>query len=137
MTSTSPPCNTHFSPDRRPNTRVPADTQKPIHVDDRAELDELIATEDRLLVDVYTEGCTLCQAIEPVLGNVARASDVTVALFNPRNDLDAIAEFDVRSVPTLVLFADGEPVRSMAEGFQGTEAILAFVDDDGRVEADH
>ncbi|MFB6126634.1 MAG: thioredoxin family protein [Halolamina sp.] len=111
----------------------------PVHVDDRAELDELVADEDRLLVDFYTKGCTLCQAIEPVLGNVARATDATVALFNPRNDLDAVEEFDVRSVPTLVLFEDGDRLRSMADGFQGAQSIVDFVDgesatDDGDAE---
>lgn len=100
---------------------------RPVRVESRAELDELIEREPRLLVDVYTEGCTLCQSIEPVLGNVARASDATVALFNPRVDLDSVAEFDVRSVPTLLLFEDGDLVDRTAEGFQGTERVLAFL----------
>jgi thiol-disulfide isomerase/thioredoxin len=77
---------------------------------------------------VHTKGCTLCQAIEPVVGNVARATDAAVGLLNPREDLDLVEEYDIRSVPTLLLFEDGELVGRLAEGFQETEAVVEFVE---------
>lgn len=104
--------------------------RKPIRAESREELDRLVESHDRVLVDVYTDGCTLCQAIEPVLGNVAKVSDATVVMFNPRYDLDSVAEWSVRSVPTLLLFEDGELVDRMAEGFQGAERIVSFVEGD-------
>lgn len=107
---------------------VPSQDRKPVRVETREELDELIAAEERLLVDIYSSGCPKCQAIEPVLGTVAKVSDVTVALFNPQHHLETVSEFDIRSTPTLLLFEDGELVDRLAEGFQGTDAILAFVD---------
>jgi hypothetical protein len=48
--------------------------------------------------------------MQPVLGNVARASDVVVATMNPRDDPDLVSEYDVRSVPKLLYFEDGELV---------------------------
>lgn len=101
--------------------------ERPVPVETSAELDVLTAEHSLVLVEFYTEGCTLCQSIEPVLGNVARASDVVVATCNPRTDLSLVERFAVRSVPTLVLLEDGEEVGRLAEGFQGTEAILDFV----------
>lgn len=106
-------------------------TNEPIHADSREELDRTVATHDRVLVDVYTVGCALCQAIEPVLGNVARATDATVVLFNPRHDLSTVEEWRIRSVPTLLLFEDGELVDRMADGFQGAERIVSFVEREG------
>ena len=103
-------------------------TEKPVRLDARDELDALLADRERVLVDFYTEGCTLCESIEPVLGNVAKASDVTVAMLNPRTALGVIEEYDIRSVPTLLLFEDGEVVGRMADGFRGTDAIVEFVD---------
>lgn len=103
-------------------------TQKPIRLESREELEELLETRDRVLVDFYTKGCTLCQSIEPVLGNVARETDATVAMINPREALGLVEEYDIRSVPTLILFEDGEPVDRLASGFQGTDAVLSFVD---------
>lgn len=101
---------------------------KPVRLADRAELEQLLETEDRVLVDFYTEGCTLCQSIEPVLGNVARETDTTVAMLNPRESLGLVDEYNIRSVPTLLLFEDGEPIDRLAEGFQGTDAVLSFVE---------
>lgn len=103
----------------------PAD--RPVRLDDEAALDALVAERDAVLVAFYTEGCSMCGAMEPVLGNVARAADVAVALVNPRDDPPLVERFDVRSVPLLVLFRDGEPVDRLADGFVGTEDVLSFV----------
>jgi len=66
--------------------------------------------------------------MEPVLGNVARAAGVAVGLVNPGDDLALLERFDVRSVPTLVLFAGGEPVATTADGFLGTGVVVEFVE---------
>ena len=101
---------------------------RPVTVESEAELDDLVAANDLVLVDFYTKGCTLCQSIEPVLGNVARAhEELVVALCNPRDDIGLVDRFDIRSVPTLVLFENGERVGTLAKGFQGGAAIDEFV----------
>jgi thiol-disulfide isomerase/thioredoxin len=87
-----------------------------------------LASEARVLVMVRTEGCTICQSMEPILDNVARATDARVVVFNPRGDLDAVAAFDVRSVPTFLLFVDGDLVDRRADGFVPTADLVAFVD---------
>ena len=105
--------------------------EKPVQIERGADLDAFVAEHDLALVDFYTKGCTLCQAIEPVVGNVARATDAAVGTCNPRDDLALVETYDVRSVPTLLLFEDGELVGRMAEGFQGTEAVVEFVESRG------
>ncbi|QIB74840.1 thioredoxin family protein [Halogeometricum borinquense] len=108
-----------------PTTDAPS---RPLSIESEAELDELIAENDLVLIDFYTKGCTLCQSIEPVLGNVARAhDDLTVALCNPREDPPLIERFNIQSVPTLVLFEDGERSGRLADGFQGGAAIDDFL----------
>ncbi|EFW93509.1 thioredoxin [Haladaptatus paucihalophilus DX253] len=107
---------------------VSEDDTKPLRVEDADELDRCIEKHDRLLVDCYTNGCALCQAIEPVVGNVARATDVAVAMVNLGEDLSLVERYDIRSVPTLLLFEDGELVDRMADGFRGTEAVVEFVE---------
>ncbi|AXG07538.1 thioredoxin [Haloplanus rubicundus] len=100
---------------------------KPIRVETAAELDALIDAHDRLLVELFTEGCGACAAMEPVLGVVARETGVPVALVNPRDDPVLIERFDVRSVPTLVRFEDGEAVDRLAEGFVGADRVIEFL----------
>ncbi|WP_266080179.1 thioredoxin family protein [Haladaptatus caseinilyticus] len=104
-----------------------SDSDKPLRVEDGKELDRIIDQHGLVLVDCYTKGCTLCQAIEPVVGNVARVTDATVVMVNPANDLSLVEEYAIRSVPTLLLFENGQLVGRMADGFQGTDAVVEFV----------
>jgi len=99
----------------------------PTRVETATELDALIDAHDRLLVEFFTEGCGACAAMEPVLGAVAKETGVPVALVNPRDDPVLIERFDVRSVPTLVRFEDGEAVGRLAEGFVGAERVVEFL----------
>ncbi|MFC3478272.1 thioredoxin family protein [Halobacterium litoreum] len=103
--------------------------QKPLRVADGDELDEVLATHDRVLVEFYTKGCAICQAIEPVLGNVARETGITVAMANPGDDISLVEKWDVSSAPTLVLVEDGEEVARLAEGFKSGDDIEAFLDE--------
>lgn len=100
---------------------------KPVRLADRDELLALLESHSPVLVDFYTKGCTLCQSIEPVLGNVARATGITVGMINPRVDLDLVDEYAIRSVPTLIVFEGGEEVGRLAEGFQGTDSVVGFI----------
>ncbi len=90
---------------------------RPVHLDDADALDAFVADADLALVEFYTEGCSLCAGMEPVLGNVTRSTDAAIGLVNPREDPPLIDRFDVRQVPLLVLFVDGEVVDRRAEGF--------------------
>lgn len=112
---------------------------KPVRLADGDELDAFVADRDLALVEFYTKGCTLCQAMEPVLGNVARAMNTErpsdgehgagVGLVNPETDISLVDRFDIRSVPTLLLFRDSEVVARKAEGFQGASAVIGFLDE--------
>lgn len=105
------------------------DAAKPIRIDDEAALESFLDDHDVALVELYTEGCPKCQAMEPVLGNVARATDVAVGMVNPRDDPALVDRFAVQSVPLLVLFEDGDERARKAEGFQGVEDVIAFLEE--------
>ncbi len=108
-------------------TESPPDGARPTHLPDETALDGFLDSHDAALVEFYTEGCSMCASMEPVLGNVARATDVSVALVNPRDDPPLVDRFSVQSVPLLVLFVDGEPVARRAEGFVGTDETLSWL----------
>lgn len=102
--------------------------RKPIELHDGDELDALVAREPIVLVEFYTSNCGICQSIEPILGHVHRETNVTVAACNPQTDMSLVERFSIASVPTLVLFYEGEQRAKLAEGFQGAEQILSFVE---------
>jgi thioredoxin-like negative regulator of GroEL len=115
---------TETDPDPDTQTQTEA---RPVHLDDEQSLDALVASRPTVLVSFHTEGCGICASMEPVLGNVARATDVAVGVVNPRDDPPLVERFDVRSVPLLVLFVDGEPVARRADGFVGAEDLLDWL----------
>lgn len=102
-------------------------TAKPTRLENGDDLDDFVERNDIALIEFYTKGCSKCQAMEPVLGNVARVTDVAIGLLNPGNDIPLVDRFDIDSVPTLVLFANGSEIARTAEGFQGTDAVVSFV----------
>jgi thioredoxin 1 len=96
---------------------------------DASEFDDAVAEYETVLVEFYTEGCSACASMEPVLGNVARATGVPVVLVNPRDPPGLIEEYRVTSVPTLALFRDGEEVARIADGFVGADRLVDFLDE--------
>ena len=105
--------------------------EKPTSLENESELDELVTANSPVLVEFYTNGCGICQSMEPVLTAVARESDAIVATVNPREDPPLIDRFQVQSVPLFVLFVDGEPVARRAEGFIPVEDLLSWIEDEG------
>ena len=106
---------------------VTAERNRPTHLADEAELDAFLAEATPALVEFYTNSCGICQSMEPVLGNVARALDVSVGLINPRDDPPLVERFDVRSVPLLVLFVDGDAVARRDDGFVSGDELTAWI----------
>lgn len=108
-------------------TQNDAATPTPIHLDGRDELDALVVERPLVLVMFYTNGCGKCHAQEPVLGNVARATEATVAQVNARDTLDLVRERSFRGVPTLLLYRDGEVVEQLFD-FRGTEELVELIE---------
>lgn len=103
-------------------------TANPAQLADGDELDEFTERHECSLVEFYTAGCPKCQAMEPVLGNVARETRVAIGMVNPGDDLELVDRFEIESVPALVLFRDGEPVARRADGFLGGDEVVEFVE---------
>lgn len=102
--------------------------EKPVQLSDEIALDEFVSRDGAVLVEFHTNGCGICQQVEPVLGVVARQTEAAVGTINPRDDPPLIERFDVQSVPLFVLFVDGEPVDRRAEGFVGADELLSWIE---------
>ncbi|MGA2473241.1 MAG: thioredoxin [Acidimicrobiales bacterium] len=77
-----------------------------------ATFDEHVKSSDvPVLVDFWAEWCGPCKMISPVLEEIAeeQAGKIRISKLNIDDNLDVTRRFDVMSIPTLILFKDGEP----------------------------
>jgi thioredoxin 1 len=75
--------------------------------------DEQVKSADRaVLVDFWAEWCGPCKMIGPILEEIAveHADKLTVAKLNVDDNPQIALRFEVMSIPTMILFKDGEPV---------------------------
>lgn len=76
------------------------------------------------LVDFYAPWCGPCKMMAPTLDKLAHEYEgkVVIGKLNvDENDRTAM-QYDIRSIPTLIFFKDGEMVARM-EGFQSEEVL--------------
>lgn len=91
-----------------------------------ATFDETIAGSDGpVLVDFWAEWCGPCKMIAPILDEIAheQAGKITIAKLNIDDNPDAARRFDVMSIPTLILFQDGQPKKKLI-GAKGKGQLL-------------
>lgn len=77
-----------------------------------ATFDENVKGSDvPYLVDFWAEWCGPCKMIAPVLEEIAeeQAGKLQIGKINIDDNLDVTRRYDVMSIPTLILFKDGEP----------------------------
>lgn len=79
-----------------------------------------------VLVDFWSEGCGPCRMLSPVLEELAaeQTGKAVIAKVNIGASPELAARFDITAVPTLIVFKNGQPVRTL-RGVQSRRELLA------------
>jgi thioredoxin 1 len=73
---------------------------------------DVLASKQPVVVDFWAEWCGPCKMIAPHLEELSREFDgrVKIVKLNIDENQQTTIRYGVRSIPTLILFRDGEPV---------------------------
>lgn len=106
---------------------VSESANEPIHVTDADHLSQIVDANDVVLADFFAAWCGPCQMLEPVVKSIAAQTDAAVAKVDVDVHRDLAATYRVQGVPTMVLFADGDPVEHMV-GFRDEASLTQLVE---------
>jgi len=97
-----------------------------VEVTDSSFEDLVVNAETPVLVDFWAEWCGPCKMIAPVLEEIAKEKDGKLVIGKLDIDVnqDTAMAFGVMSIPTLLLFKNGEPVERIV-GYQPKPQLLA------------
>ena len=88
---------------------------------------EVLESNEKVLVDFYADWCTPCQMLMPQVEAFAEENPgQKVFKVNIDDDMEIAQQYGVMTIPTLIVFENGQPVRKEVNP-QTKEKVAALV----------
>lgn len=88
---------------------------QPVAVTDATFEQDVVKSDTPVLVDFWAEWCQPCKRLSPIVDEVAeeQGSRLKVAKLDVDANPDSAMRFGVMSIPTLILFKNGQPIERL------------------------
>ena len=100
-----------------------------LDVTDATFEDEVLKSEETILVDFWAEWCGPCRAVSPILDQIAseHADKIKVVKLNVDDNPQTAMKYQITSIPAMKVYRGGEVVKTVigAKPKQALEADLA------------
>ncbi|WP_116043028.1 thioredoxin [Amycolatopsis palatopharyngis] len=102
----------------------------PVKVTDSSFADDVLTSEKPVLVDFWATWCGPCKMVAPVLEEIAseHGEKLTIAKLDIDENPNTARDYQVMSIPTLILFQGGKPVKQIV-GAKPKAALLSDLSD--------
>lgn len=83
-----------------------------------------------VVVDFWAEWCPPCKIISPLIDELTQEYDgkVVIGKMNTDENTQVPGEYNVMSIPTVLIFKEGKPIQSMV-GAHGKQAYKKAIED--------
>ena len=100
-----------------------------VHVTDSSFETDVLQSDIPALVDFWAEWCGPCKMIAPILDEISAeyAGKIKVCKVDVDNNPETAAKFNVRGIPTLLVFKNGA-VEATKVGALSKSQLIEFVD---------
>ncbi|HSA84105.1 MAG TPA: thioredoxin [Patescibacteria group bacterium] len=91
---------------------------------------DVLQSKTPVVVDFWAEWCGPCRMVSPTIDELAKeyAGKMIVGKLNVDENQQTAGQFNVMSIPTVMIFKDGKPVKAII-GAQGKEAYKKAFDE--------
>ena len=95
----------------------------------KANYDELVKNSDKpVLLDFWAPWCGPCRMVGPIVEEIAQErEDIAVGKINVDEEPELAGQYEVSSIPTLIVFRDGKAARRSV-GVLAKDAVRSLLD---------